>query len=143
MIRNGRQREFNLEFIGKFARTIEKMEADGGAEGVDPLLYRAEIESLREKSSELQAEVDEYDRIRSSDPRSYEVGGLADALSPLVKLRISLGMDEAELAGMVGLEERQIVEYESAGYAEAKAYQITEIIGALKARMDARIPRPA
>ena len=143
MISNGRQRKVNMEFIEKFTGTIEELEAGGNVKGLHPLVFKAGIDGLKAKRAELQAEVDEYERIRSSDPRSYELDGFEAALSSLAKLRISLGMGEAELAGMVGLEELQITKYESAGYKGARAEQIMAIIGALRERAGAAAPRPA
>ena len=143
MIENEKQYGNTKSFIDKFTSKIKRMEEKGNVRGLHPLLFKAQLDGLRSMRDDLQGQIDEYDGRGGARQEIYSSEAFEIILSSLIRARISLGMGEAELAGMVGLEERQIVEYESTGYARAEAGQIMAIIGALKDRADAAAPSPA
>lgn len=136
MVKNQKQYNVTKSFIDKFTRRIEKMEAEGNVRDIHPRLFKAEIDGLKSMRSELQEEVDEYDKTDNIESIFPKLDLFDAILSSLIMARISLKLSEKELADMVGIKEQQIQAYESTEYRGVEAGRIEEIIDALKNKKD-------
>lgn len=66
-------------------------------------LAKLEIDAVRAQASDLQAELDQYDRLRSGDVSSIEASSLAELSTLLIKARIVRGWTQRQLADALGI----------------------------------------
>lgn len=100
-------------------------------EAVDPRFLELERQALRSQIADLQAEVDEYDALRSGGAVLISVASLADLPRALIQARIARGWTQADLAARLRMAEQQIQRYEATEYASASFARLTKIARAL------------
>jgi HTH-type transcriptional regulator/antitoxin HigA len=82
-------------------------EALANLEAKSPLAKRSrlaqlEIDAVRAQAEDLQAELEEYDQLRSGQVSTLEASSLAGLASLLVKARIARGWTQRRLADALG-----------------------------------------
>jgi HTH-type transcriptional regulator / antitoxin HigA len=90
-----------------------------------------EIDAVRAQSGDLQAEVDEYDRLRSGEIQVLHGGSLGDLAALLVKARIARRWTQRQLADALGIAEQQVQRYEATEYRSASLARIGDVADAL------------
>jgi HTH-type transcriptional regulator / antitoxin HipB len=91
-----------------------------GIDRHDPNLHPRQIlgrvNSLERTIGDLQAEIDEYDRLKNGEVAEIEVKFLAELPTALIKARIAKGLTQKQLAEQIGIQEQQVQRYEAADY---------------------------
>lgn len=90
-----------------------------------------EVAAVRAQLGDLQAELAEYETLRSGTIRSFEAASLPELAVALVKARIAKGWSQRRLAEELGVAEQQIQRYESTGYTSASLARLCDIVAAL------------
>lgn len=90
-----------------------------------------EIAAVRAQLGDLEAELAEYEQLRSGTVRSFEAGSLPELAVALVKARIAKGWSQRRLAEELGVAEQQIQRYESTGYTAASLARLCDVVAAL------------
>ena len=86
-------------------------------------------------SADLQAELVEYDRLKSADLSVISINSFDELADGLIKARIASGLSQKALAERLGLKEQQIQRYEAERYASASYQRLREVAGALGVRI--------
>src|SRR6267378_7170158 len=122
MITNERQYKITRSEADRFRRAIGELTANQAArEGVHP--------------RHLQAELVEYDRLKSPDLSVISIDSFDELPTGLIKARIASGLSQKALAERLGFKEQQIQRYEAERYASASYQRLREVAGALAVRI--------
>jgi len=129
MITNEVQYRLTKTRLAQFERAVANLED----ELVPPDRKRRELElgALRSQASDLDAEIREYEVLRSGSLTSFEALTLADLAGALVKARIAKGWTQRQLADELSVAEQQIQRYEATGYASASLARLCDVAEAL------------
>jgi transcriptional regulator with XRE-family HTH domain len=133
MIKNRRQYKITKAAAAKFAQSLQQLESGAvvPVPGMDPEIQRAEREALKSQLDDLHDQLREYEELAGGNVSVLEVGSLADLPQALVRARISSGMSQKQLAGLLGIKEQQIQRYEAADYKQASLSRLLEIANVL------------
>ena len=101
-------------------------------EGVPEEFVQAAFAQTRELIGELQAEIDEYDRITTSDPAVIPVNSIEDLLVAPIRYRLASHKSLETFARAVDISVRQIFRYEQEGYRNCSVPNLTKILAKLK-----------
>jgi transcriptional regulator with XRE-family HTH domain/Zn-dependent peptidase ImmA (M78 family) len=135
MITNERQYKITRSEADRFRKAIGDIARSGPRENVHPRLLEAEREAMESQLADLQAELMEYDRLKSSDLSVIAVNSFDELADGLIKARIAGGLSQKALAERLGLKEQQIQRYEAERYASASYQRLREIADALGVRI--------
>jgi transcriptional regulator with XRE-family HTH domain/dephospho-CoA kinase len=131
MIKNERQYRITKSQAQKFDHAIYELEANEQQQGLDPLLYQAQINALRSQLRDLQADLSQYDALREGGKPSYDFAQFEQIPSALIQSRIAQGLTQEELAQRLGLQPQQIQRYEANDYQSASLSRVADVIRAL------------
>lgn len=129
MITNEVQRRSTEAHLRRFEEAIANLAAKAGEKPTK--LAQLEIDAVRAQASDLQAELDEYDRLRSGEVSSIEASSLEELSTLLIKSRIARGWTQLQLADALGVAEQQVQRYESTEYRSASLARICDVAAAL------------
>jgi len=87
--------------------------------------------ALRSQAADLEAELAEYELLRSGKLTSFEAHSLAQLAEALVKARIAKGWTQRQLADALGVAEQQIQRYGATRYGAASLARLCDIADAL------------
>jgi transcriptional regulator with XRE-family HTH domain/Zn-dependent peptidase ImmA (M78 family) len=135
MITNERQYKITRSEADRFRKAIVDLARSEPRENVHPRLLQAEREAMESQLADLQAELMEYDRLKSSDLSVITVNSFDELADGLIKARIAGGLSQKALAERLGLKEQQIQRYEAERYASASYQRLREIADALGVRI--------
>jgi DNA-binding XRE family transcriptional regulator len=90
---------------------------------------RLEVAAVRSELGDLEAELAEYEQLRSGAVRSFKAGSLPGLAVALVKARIAKGWSQRRLAEELGVAEQHVKRYESTGYASASLARLCDVVG--------------
>jgi ribosome-binding protein aMBF1 (putative translation factor) len=130
MIKNERQYGVTKIQADKFAQALAELTQRPPGKG-HQLLRKAEEEALSSQLADLQAELAEYDALRSGKQELLPVTSFDDLPRTLIQARIAAGLSQKELARRLGLKEQQIQRYEATDYASAKLSRLRAVMHAL------------
>jgi HTH-type transcriptional regulator/antitoxin HigA len=130
MITDEVQHRATRTHVAKLEEAIANME--GQATGVGDKKQRAlELGALRSQAADLEAELAEYELLRSGKLTSFEAHSLAQLAEALVKARIAKGWTQRQLADALGVAEQQIQRYGATRYGAASLARLCDIADAL------------
>ncbi len=95
------------------------------------VLAEAELAALASQVSELNAELEDYKRLKSGAITKLEAKSLLDLSVLLIRARIAQGLSQQQLGDRLGLKEQQIQRYEAGSYASASLRRLAEVADAL------------
>jgi DNA-binding XRE family transcriptional regulator len=128
MITNEVQYRATKAHLAKFEEAIANLEK----ESISDHNRRAlELGALRSQAADLQAEIDEYELLRSGTQTTFEAASLAALAGALVKARIAKGWTQRQLADALGVAEQQIQRYETTEYTSASLARLCDVADAL------------
>ena len=130
MIKNERQYLITKGQAKKFKEAIEAF--DNQTTATNPLLAKAQRDALESQLAELNAQLEEYERLRSGRLRKLKKSSFQDLPIELIRARIARGLTQKDLARKLGLKEQQIQRYEETDYASASISRVNEVIKALE-----------
>lgn len=128
MIKNERQYLITKAQVSRFVRTLEGLSDEMG---VHPLILKAQKEAVRSQLSDLEADLREYESLKSGKFKLDQLKTVKEIPTILIKARIAQGLSQKDLAERLGLKEQQIQRYEATDYASARLTRIREIVEAL------------
>ncbi len=131
MIKNERQYRITKAQADGLSRTLESL--GQRAEGVHPLIAKAQEDALRSQIEDLQGELRDYESLLSGGFEPDDLQAVAHLPTMLIRARIAQGLSQKDLAERLGLKEQQIQRYEATDYASASLTRIREVAGALGA----------
>ena len=134
MIKNERQYRITKVQAERFSQTLQSLRRrSGGAEGVDPLIAKAQEDALRSQIADLEGEMREYESLKAGGFQLDGLNVVSDLSILLIKARIAQGLSQRELAERIGVKEQQVQRYEATDYASASLTRIREVASALGA----------
>ena len=136
MITNERQYRITRSEADRFHRAIADFSVGQAMRSdVHPRLFQAEREAMESQLADLQAELIEYERLKSADLSVIRINSFDQLADGLIQARIASGLSQKALAERLGLKEQQIQRYEAERYASASYQRLREIAGALGLRI--------
>lgn len=94
-------------------------------------LKRAEIDGLKSQIADIEAELTEYDLLKSGQVSFSKTYALEELPRVLVQARIASGMSQTDLAEKLGMKPQQVQRYEATDYMGASLGRLIEISKAL------------
>ena len=131
MIFNERQRRVTARQVARFRKAIEKFDSNSVLAELDPGLVKAEREGMESVLADLEAELDDYDRLKSTDASLIAINSFEELGEGLIKARIANGLSQKKLAARIGLKKNQIQRYEAERYASASYETLRKVADAL------------
>ena len=138
MIKNEREYRITKAQAEKFRRALTAFGA-GKDTSVPPRLRQAQADALRSQLADLEAELQQYESLRSGKRRIIRTQSLEDFPRALIQARVALGLSQRDLAERLGLKEQQIQRYEATEYASASLRRIREVVDALGLNLAGKI----
>jgi transcriptional regulator with XRE-family HTH domain len=135
MITNERQYKITRSEADRFRKAISELTKAPPRADVHPRLQQAEREAMESQLADLQAELAEYDRLKSADLAVISINSFDELPDGLIQARIASGLSQKALADRLGLKEQQIQRYEAERYASASYQRLREIANALGVRI--------
>ena len=135
MITNERQYKITRSEADRFRKAIGDLAKGPARANVHPRLLQAEREAMESQLADLQAEIVEYDNLKSADLSVISINSFDELAEGLIKARIAGGLSQKALADRLGLKEQQIQRYEAERYSSASYQRLREIAGALGVRI--------
>lgn len=135
MITNERQYKISRSEADRFRKAIGDLAKGPARADVHPRLLQAEREAMESQLADLQAEIAEYDRLKSADLSVISINSFDELADGLIKARIAGGLSQKALADRLNLKEQQIQRYEAERYASASYQRLREIADALGVRI--------
>lgn len=129
MIKNERQYMITKAQARKFKDAIAAF--DSKTLDTHALLVKAQRDALESQLAELDAQLKEFERLRSGKLRKLKKSTFKDLPMELIRARIVRGLTQKDLARKLGLKEQQIQRYEETDYASASLDRVYEVIKAL------------
>ncbi len=142
MITNERQYKITRSEADRFRKAISELAEGSPRPDVHPRLLQAEREALESQLADLQAELTEYDRLKSADLSVISINSFDELADGLIQARIASGLSQKALADRLDLKEQQIQRYEAERYASASYQRLREIANALGVRIKSDILLP-
>jgi len=134
MIKNEKEYEYTQECAQKFAYSLKALEQDDKLKKKDPEGWQLSWDVKQSHLMALQAEIAEYDRLRSHHRHRPIILTLEDINylpQILIKARMAAKLSQKELADLAGLTEEQIQRYEENDYEDASFLDVKFVIDAL------------
>ena len=97
-------------------------------------LKRAEIYGLKSQIVDIEAELAEYDLLKSGQVSFSKTYALEELPRVLVQARIASGMSQTDLADKLGMKPQQVQRYEATNYMGASLGRLIEISKALNVK---------
>jgi transcriptional regulator with XRE-family HTH domain/Zn-dependent peptidase ImmA (M78 family) len=135
MITNERQYKITRSEADRFRKAISDLAQAPVRADVHPRLLQAEREAMESQLADLQAELAEYDRLKSADLSVISINSFDELADGLIQARIASGLSQKALADRIGIKEQQVQRYEAERYASASYQRLREIANALGVRI--------
>jgi ribosome-binding protein aMBF1 (putative translation factor) len=85
--------------------------------------------------SELQEQVDAYERLHAGQSKEVLLKGVEDLPKALIRARIAAGITQEGLARRLGVKPQQVQRYESTDYQSASFARVLKVVQALGLKM--------
>jgi HTH-type transcriptional regulator / antitoxin HigA len=96
-----------------------------------PWLKQAEIDALKSQIADVEAELAEYDLLKSGQVSFSKTYALEELPRVLVQARIACAMSQTDLAEKLGMKPQQVQRYEATDYMGASLARLIEVSHAL------------
>ena len=143
MITNERQYLNTRAMARRFEEALTLFDEQNAA--LDPTLRQAMRKGIEGELEDLQAQLAQYEAVRTGDVRSFSVDNFDELPDILVLARIAGGLTQKRLAEELGVKEQQIQRYEATHYAKAAFERLADIaaILGLQIHVQASLPEQA
>jgi HTH-type transcriptional regulator / antitoxin HigA len=102
---------------------------------VEPWIQQMETDALKSQISEMEADLAEYDFLKSGQVSFAETSSLSELPKVLVQARIAKGMSQTDLAEKLGMKPQQIQRYEATDYMSASLARLIEVAAVLEVKI--------
>ena len=132
MITNEREYRITKNSAEKFRSALDKFDDIAALEsGLDPMIVKAQRESLESQYKELKGLLRQYENMKSGSIRDLSGSAIEDIGTKLVMARIVAGLSQRQLAEKLGLKQQQIQRYEADKFQSASLRRLEQIADAL------------
>ena len=135
MIKNERQHRITKAHAGKFRAALNELTATPRPRHVHPKLWEAQKAGLKSQLQDLEAELHEYQTLKTGGPKVLELDSLESLPKVLIQARIVAGLTQEDLAARLGMKPQQIQRYEASDYQTASFARLREIARLLGLRI--------
>jgi DNA-binding XRE family transcriptional regulator len=104
VIKNERQHRITRAHAEKFRATLNELAATPRPKNVHPKLWEAQKAGLKSQLQDLEAELQEYETLKTGGPRILELDSLEGLPKVLIQARIAAGLTQEDLAARLGCE---------------------------------------
>jgi len=133
MITNERQYKITKSEADRFKSALRNFrEIELVRQGIDPVIVGAQRNSLEQQLKDLEAQILEYEKLRSGRVKRLFPSSISDIGQKLIEARIAQGLSQRLLAERLGMKEQQIQRYEQERYLTANLMRVAEIAEALQ-----------
>ena len=94
---------------------------------------------MHELADEIQRNMEEYDRLKESNPSDIEIHSLDDLMVVPIRYRIAAHMSVDAFSRKVGVSARQITRYETENYQNTNSSTLRKILGMLDIHLNGKI----
>ena len=127
MIKNERQYRITQAHAVKFRAALEELGATPRGKHTHPKLWEAQKAGIKSQLQDLEAELREYESLKSEGPKTLELDSLDALPRVLIQARIAAGLTQEDLAARLGVKPQQIQRYEASDYQTASFARLREI----------------
>lgn len=135
MIKNERQHRITKAHAEKFRATLNELSATPRPKDIHPKLWEAQKAGLRSQLQDLEAELHEYETLKTGGAKTLELDSLEALPKVLIQARIAAGLTQEDLAARLGLKPQQIQRYEASDYQTASFARLREVARLLGLRV--------
>ncbi len=140
MIKNERQYRITRAQASRFSNSLSEIRAQlAQLPEANRHLLNVKEKALRSQLSDLEADIKEYEDLKSGSFEFNQLKGVGELPRQLIRARIASGMSQRDLGNRMGLKEQQIQRYEATEYASASFARIGEVLAALNIDIDSPI----
>lgn len=133
MITNERQYKITKSEAERFRAALREFkEIDRIRQGLDPVIISAQRSSLEQQLKDLDAQVEEYEKLRSGRVKRLFPNSIKEIGQTLIEARIAQGLSQRSLAERLGMKEQQVQRYEQERYQAANLTRVAEVAEALQ-----------
>jgi hypothetical protein len=104
VIKNERQHRITRAHAEKFRATLNELAATPRPKNVHPKLWEAQKAGLKSQLQDLEAELQEYEALKTGGPRILELDSLDGLPKVLIQARIAAGCDAGGSSSAFGCE---------------------------------------
>jgi HTH-type transcriptional regulator / antitoxin HigA len=113
------------------AKLKDALSAAKGRQSDQPWLKQAEVDALKSQIADIEAELAEYDLLKSGQISFSKTYALEELPHVLVQARIAAGMSQTDLAEKLNMKPQQVQRYEATDYMGASLARLVEVSRAL------------
>ena len=128
MIYSDKQYSVSADELAKLKQALAAAE---GRQSDKPWLKKAESDALRSQIADIEAELAEYDLLKSGQVSFSKSYALEELPRVLVQARIAAGMSQTNLAEKLDMKPQQVQRYEATDYMGASLARLIEVSRAL------------
>jgi HTH-type transcriptional regulator/antitoxin HigA len=131
MITNERQYRITKASMNTYIEALDRLK-ELPPSRKQPWLRDAQRESILEQIDQLQAQLDQYEKLKSGKIKVPDpVAAVSSTALILIQSRIAKGWDQEELAMRLGMKKQQIQRYEQNNYGQATLTVLSRIAAVL------------
>jgi HTH-type transcriptional regulator/antitoxin HigA len=98
-----------------------------------------QIDALETDVSKLNAEINEFERLKSGTVKVISANSFHDLPDVIIKARIARALTQKDLALKLGMKEQQIQRYETNNFASASFSILAKIVDALDITIEEKV----
>jgi hypothetical protein len=102
MIYNERQLKITKSRLEGFKDSLSQLKVSKRLEDIDPLLWKAEQYAIQSMIEELEADIQEYERLKAVKIKSVKVSSFDEVPKALIQGRIAQGFTQKDLVNKLG-----------------------------------------
>ncbi|MDH5415201.1 MAG: helix-turn-helix domain-containing protein [Flavobacteriaceae bacterium] len=106
---------------------------------IPEIIKNASKEQLKSLISDIQAEIDEYEKLKSIKLEELEIHSIQDLMVTPIRYRIVSHMSVDAFSRKVGVSARQIHRYEAENYSNVNTSTLTKILEKLDVSLDGHV----
>ena len=141
MIFSDRQYQVSKAELAKLHAALESSRTHG--RGEMEWLRQIEVDALKSQISDLEAEMSEYDLLKSGQLNFSESCSLSELPRVLIQTRIAKGLSQTDLARRLNMKPQQVQRYEATNYMSASLARLIEVADTLEVKKSSHLEQMA
>lgn len=137
MIKNERQFKITKNQVRQFELILAQLITEFQTSG--DLKLKMQIDALETDVSKLNAEINEFERLKSGAVKVISANSFHDLPDVIIKARIARALTQKDLALKLGMKEQQIQRYETNNFASASFSILAKIVDALDITIEEKV----
>ena len=137
MIKNERQFKITKNQVRQFELILAQLTTEFQTSG--DLKLKMQIDALETDVSKLNAEINEFERLKSGTVKVISANSFHDLPDVIIKARIARALTQKDLAVKLGMKEQQIQRYETNNFASASFSILAKIVDALDITIEEKV----